>query len=82
MQVCQPTNPSQIFHLLRRQMLRPFRKPLIIMTPKSLLRHPHAKSPLSDLANSRFEVVLPEAGNSMPTRLSASSPAPGGCTTT
>ncbi|HOI67274.1 MAG TPA: 2-oxoglutarate dehydrogenase E1 component, partial [Thiomonas arsenitoxydans] len=60
MQVCQPTNPSQIFHLLRRQMLRPFRKPLIIMTPKSLLRHPHAKSPLSDLANSRFEVVLPE----------------------
>ncbi|MDD4886196.1 MAG: 2-oxoglutarate dehydrogenase E1 component [Thiomonas sp.] len=61
MQVCQPTNPSQIFHLLRRQMLRPFRKPLIIMTPKSLLRHPHAKSPLSDLANSRFEVVLPEA---------------------
>lgn len=60
MQVCQPTNPSQIFHLLRRQMLRPFRKPLIIMTPKSLLRHPQAKSPLSDLANSRFEVVLPE----------------------
>ncbi len=60
MQVCQPTNPSQIFHLLRRQMLRPFRKPLIIMTPKSLLRHPHAKSPLSDLANGRFEVVLPE----------------------
>ncbi|MGC9235776.1 MAG: 2-oxoglutarate dehydrogenase E1 component [Thiomonas sp.] len=61
MQVCQPTNPAQIFHLLRRQMLRPFRKPLIIMTPKSLLRHPQAKSPLSDLANSRFEVVLPEA---------------------
>ncbi len=61
MQVCQPTNPAQIFHLLRRQMLRPLRKPLIIMTPKSLLRHPQAKSPLSDLANSRFEVVLPEA---------------------
>ena len=61
MQVCQPTNPAQIFHLLRRQMLRPLRKPLIIMTPKSRLRHPQAKSPLSDLANSRFEVVLPEA---------------------
>ncbi|MCE1161769.1 MAG: 2-oxoglutarate dehydrogenase E1 component [Thiomonas sp.] len=61
MQVCQPTNPSQIFHLLRRQMLRSFRKPLVIMTPKSLLRHPQAKSPLSDLANGRFEVVLPEA---------------------
>ncbi|WP_079419917.1 2-oxoglutarate dehydrogenase E1 component [Thiomonas intermedia] len=60
MQVCQPTNPSQIFHLLRRQMLRSFRKPLVIMTPKSLLRHPQAKSPLSDLANGRFEVVLPE----------------------
>ena len=60
MQVCQPTNPAQIFHLLRRQMLRPFRKPLIIMTPKSLLRHPQAKSPLSDLANGRFEVVMPE----------------------
>ncbi len=60
MQVCQPTNPAQIFHLLRRQMIRPFRKPLVIMTPKSLLRHPQAKSALSDLANGRFEVVLPE----------------------
>jgi 2-oxoglutarate dehydrogenase E1 component len=63
MQVCQPTNPAQIFHLLRRQMIRPFRKPLIIMTPKSLLRHPQAKSALSDLANGRFEVVLPEVGD-------------------
>jgi len=60
MQVCQPTTPAQIFHLLRRQMIRPFRKPLVVMTPKSLLRHPQAKSPLSDLATGRFEVVLPE----------------------
>jgi len=60
MQVCQPTTPAQMFHLLRRQMIRPFRKPLVVMTPKSLLRHPHAKSPLSDLAHGRFEVVLPE----------------------
>ncbi|MGC9163427.1 MAG: 2-oxoglutarate dehydrogenase E1 component, partial [Thiomonas sp.] len=60
MQVCQPTTPAQIFHVLRRQMLRPLRKPLILMTPKSLLRHPLAKSPLSDLANGRFELVLPE----------------------
>jgi 2-oxoglutarate dehydrogenase E1 component len=69
MQVCQPTTPAQVFHLLRRQMIRPFRKPLIIMTPKSLLRHPQAKSPLSDLANGRFEVVLPEAGDIDPAKV-------------
>ncbi len=44
MQVCVPTTPAQIFHLLRRQMIRPFRKPLIVMTPKSLLRHKLAVS--------------------------------------
>jgi 2-oxoglutarate dehydrogenase E1 component len=60
MQVCQPTTPAQIFHLLRRQMIRLFRKPLIILTPKSLLRHPEAKSPLSELAKSSFHTVLPE----------------------
>ncbi len=60
MQVCQPTNPAQIFHLLRRQMIRQFRKPLVIMTPKSLLRHPEARSDLSDLANSHFHTVLGE----------------------
>ena len=46
MQVVQPTTASQIFHLLRRQMMRIFRKPLIIMTPKSLLRHKEAASPI------------------------------------
>jgi 2-oxoglutarate dehydrogenase E1 component len=49
-QVCIPTTPAQIFHLLRRQMLRPLRKPLIVMTPKSLLRHKLAISSLEDLA--------------------------------
>lgn len=59
-QVCTPTTPAQIFHLLRRQVLRPFRKPLIVMTPKSLLRHKLAVSPLSDLTEGQFHVVIPE----------------------
>ncbi len=60
MQVVQPTNASQIFHVLRRQMIRPFRKPLVIFTPKSLLRHKDATSPLQDLAEGQFELVLGE----------------------
>jgi 2-oxoglutarate dehydrogenase E1 component len=60
MQVVQPTTPAQIFHLLRRQMIRLFRKPLVIMTPKSLLRHAEAKSALSELAKGSFHTVLPE----------------------
>ena len=59
-QVCIPTTPAQIFHLLRRQVIRPFRKPLIIMTPKSLLRHKLAVSPLSDLETGKFHTVIPE----------------------
>jgi 2-oxoglutarate dehydrogenase E1 component len=59
-QVCVPTTPSQIFHLLRRQVIRAFRKPLIIMTPKSLLRHKLAVSPLSDLETGSFHTVIPE----------------------
>lgn len=59
-QVCTPTTPAQIFHLLRRQMIRPFRKPLIVMTPKSLLRHKLAVSPLSDLTEGQFHNVIPE----------------------
>ena len=50
MQVCVPTTPAQIFHLLRRQMIRPYRRPLIVMSPKSLLRHKEAVSSLDDLA--------------------------------
>ena len=54
MQVCVPSNASQIFHLLRRQMLRPFRKPLIVMTPKSLLRRKEAAVSIKDLAGGSF----------------------------
>ncbi|PKM22185.1 MAG: 2-oxoglutarate dehydrogenase E1 component, partial [Gammaproteobacteria bacterium HGW-Gammaproteobacteria-14] len=60
MQVCTPTTPSQIYHLLRRQALRPSRKPLVIMSPKSLLRHKRAVSTLEELAEGRFETVLPD----------------------
>src|SRR5690606_16025695 len=60
MQVVQPTNAAQIFHLVRRQMIRPFRKPLVIFTPKSLLRNKDAGSPLSDLADSHFKTVIGE----------------------
>lgn len=60
MQVCTPTTPAQIFHLLRRQVLRKFRKPLIVMTPKSLLRHKLAVSTVEDLTNGSFQNVIPE----------------------
>ncbi len=63
MQVCQPTTPAQIFHLLRRQMIRLFRKPLVIMTPKSLLRHKEAVSDLHDLAKGGFQTVIPETAD-------------------
>ena len=59
-QVCTPTTPAQMFHLLRRQMIRNFRKPLIVMTPKSLLRHKLAVSPLEDLTDGTFHTVIPE----------------------
>ena len=59
-QVVQPTTPAQIFHVLRRQVMRPIRKPLIVMTPKSLLRLPEAASPLSDLAAGTFQRILPD----------------------
>jgi 2-oxoglutarate dehydrogenase E1 component len=60
MQVCVPSTPAQIFHLLRRQMIRPCRKPLIVMTPKSLLRNPLASSSLQDLSEGAFQLVIPE----------------------
>ncbi|HEX8479966.1 MAG TPA: 2-oxoglutarate dehydrogenase E1 component [Telluria sp.] len=60
MQVVQPTSASQIFHLLRRQMVRQFRKPLVILTPKSLLRNKDAGSPLTDLAKGAFQTVIGE----------------------
>ncbi|WP_428424232.1 2-oxoglutarate dehydrogenase E1 component [Methylibium sp.] len=60
MQVCQPTSASQIFHLLRRQQVRMFRKPLVVMTPKSLLRNKDAASPLSEFTRGEFRTVIPE----------------------
>jgi len=59
-QVVQPTTASQIFHLLRRQMVRKFRKPLVILTPKSLLRNKDAGSPLKELSAGRFQPIIPE----------------------
>lgn len=58
MQVANPTSPAQLFHLLRRQVLAPFRKPLIVFTPKGLLRHPTCVSRLDDLANGSFQEIL------------------------
>jgi len=60
MQVVQPTSASQIFHVLRRQMVRMFRKPLIIMTPKSLLRAKDASSPLTEFTKGEFRTVIGE----------------------
>jgi len=60
MQVVQPTTASQIFHILRRQMVRNLRKPLIILTPKSLLRAKDAASPLSEFTKGCFQTVIPE----------------------
>ncbi|MCF5132812.1 2-oxoglutarate dehydrogenase E1 component, partial [Pseudomonas sp. PA-6-4F] len=59
-QVCVPTTPAQIYHLLRRQVIRPLRKPLVVLTPKSLLRHKLAVSTLEDLAQGSFQTVIPE----------------------
>ncbi len=59
-QVVQPTTASQIFHVLRRQMVRKLRKPLVIMTPKSLLRAKDAASPLSEFTDGGFQTVIPE----------------------
>ncbi len=60
MQIVQPTTASQIFHVLRRQMVRNLRKPLVIFTPKSLLRNKDATSPLSEFTKGGFQTVIPE----------------------
>ena len=62
-QVCVPSTPAQMFHLLRRQMIRPYRKPLILFTPKSLLRHKDSVSSLDELATGKF---LPVTGETDP----------------
>jgi 2-oxoglutarate dehydrogenase E1 component len=58
MQVCYPSTPAQFFHVLRRQMRRNFRRPLVLMTPKSLLRHPLAKSGLEEFTGGGFREVI------------------------
>ena len=65
MQVIQPTTAAQIFHVLRRQMIRQFRKPLILMTPKSLLRNKEASSPLIEFTKGKFHTVLAERDESI-----------------
>ncbi len=62
-QVCQPSTAGQYFHLLRRQALRAWRKPLIVFTPKGMLRHPDAASPLSELTGGSFQTVIPDREN-------------------
>ena len=59
-QVCVPSTPAQMFHMLRRQMLRALRKPLVVMTPKSLLRHKLSVSTMTELAEGRFQPVIDE----------------------
>lgn len=60
MQICQPSTAAQYFHLLRRQVLRKWRKPLVVFTPKSMLRHPDASSSIEDFTRERFLKVLPD----------------------
>ncbi len=62
-QICIPTTPAQVFHMLRRQIIRPIRKPLIVFSPKSLLRHKRAVSTLNSLSNQCFEVVIDEVAS-------------------
>jgi 2-oxoglutarate dehydrogenase E1 component len=62
-QICQPSTAAQYFHLLRRQALRAWRKPLVVFTPKSMLRNPVASSSLADLTAPRFQNVIPDAGD-------------------
>jgi 2-oxoglutarate dehydrogenase E1 component len=69
MQVCNLTTPAQYFHALRRQVLRPYRKPLIIMSPKSLLRHPAATSTLAQLTEGGFQHVISDAQVKDPARV-------------
>lgn len=59
-QVCIPSTPAQMFHMIRRQMLRPYRKPLIVMTPKSLLRNKLSSSTLDEFTRGSFQLIIPE----------------------
>jgi len=59
-QACQPSTAAQYFHMLRRQARRPWRKPLVVFTPKSMLRHPDASSPIEEFTRARFLQVVPD----------------------
>ncbi len=61
MQVCTPTTPAQMFHMIRRQMVRDLRKPLVVMTPKSMLRHRLSTSTLAELTDGAFQTMIPDA---------------------
>ena len=69
MQICVPTTPAQVYHMLRRQVIRPLRKPLIVFTPKSLLRHKLAISTLEELADGCFQTVISEVDELDPTKV-------------
>jgi 2-oxoglutarate dehydrogenase E1 component len=69
MQICQPSTAAQYFHLLRRQALRTWRKPLVVFTPKSMLRHPDASSPIEAFSQPHFLRVLPDTEVSEATRI-------------
>ena len=69
MQVVYPTTPAQMFHMLRRQVLRPYRKPLVVMSPKSLLRHKLSTSSLDELAEGKFETVIDDVDLSKPAQV-------------
>lgn len=65
-QVCVPTNAAQVFHMIRRQMIRNLRTPLVVMTPKSLLRHKAAGSELNEFINGGFQLIIPEVEDLKP----------------
>jgi 2-oxoglutarate dehydrogenase E1 component len=69
LQIANPTTPAQMFHLLRRQVWRHWRKPLVVMTPKSLLRHPLCTSSLEELADAVFQPVLPDPNGPDPKKV-------------
>jgi len=69
MQVCNPSTPAQAFHMLRRQVVRPFRKPLIVMSPKSLLRHRLATSTQTEIVRGGFQVLIDEAEDLSPNKI-------------
>jgi 2-oxoglutarate dehydrogenase E1 component len=69
LQICQPSTAAQYFHLLRRQALRRWRKPLVVFTPKGMVRHPSAMSPLQEFTSGRFQTVIPDAEAVDPTRV-------------